>query len=116
MVAKPAVSPDSTVIAGGTDDGYLLIWDAATGDLRHSLTAHRDYIADLVFTLDGTRLVTSGGDCVACVWDLASGQRLHTLVHHQRLRRTSPLNKARGCWPHRRYSRSYTGISPMGNS
>src|SRR5213079_1504995 len=83
-VTALAVSPDNTVIAGGTDDGYLFVWDASTGDLRHSVVAHRDYIEDLVFTLDGTRVVTSGRDGITCVWDLTSAERRHRLVHHQR--------------------------------
>jgi WD40 repeat protein len=79
VVTALAVSPDNVVIAGGSDDGYLLFWDATTGELRHSLAAHRDRVRAVAFSPDGTKLVSSAEDNITCVWDRASGERIHTL-------------------------------------
>ncbi len=82
-VTALAISSDNAVIAGGTDDGYLLLWDRRTGGLLHSLAAHRDSIEAVAFSPDGTRIVTAGADSVTCVWDPMSGQPVHKLDHQQ---------------------------------
>ena len=33
-------SPDGTILAGGGEDGALLLWDVATGQLHATLNAH----------------------------------------------------------------------------
>lgn len=81
VVVALAVSPDNLVIAGGTDDGHLLLWDAGTGELRQSWAAHRDSVEALAFSPDSTRLITAGSDGVARVWDPRSGQSIHALYH-----------------------------------
>ncbi|MBV1856694.1 WD40 repeat domain-containing protein [Catellatospora tritici] len=79
-VTALAISADNKMIAGGTSDGLLLVWDADTGSLRHSVAAHRDTIEALAFTPDGSRLVTSSQDDTTLVWDCTSGTQLRVLV------------------------------------
>ena len=85
VVTALAVSPDRTVIAGGTDDGYLVLWNSVTGEVMHSLTAHRDYIEAVTFSPDGASLATSGDDNVTCVWNVMTGERIHTLNRQLRV-------------------------------
>lgn len=85
VVSALAISPDSAVIAGGTDDGYLMLWCAATGELRQAWSAHRDTISALVFTQNGIGLVSAGDDNKVSVWDSESGALIRTLDEPQRL-------------------------------
>lgn len=79
VVTAVAVNPDHTMVAGGTDDGYLQLWDLSTGEPLRSLAAHRDQIDAVEFSRDGARLVTLGADGAAHVWDPASGERVRSL-------------------------------------
>jgi WD40 repeat protein len=59
-----AWSPDGGTVAFGTRTGRVLIFEAATGAARGSLTAHERKIEDLCFSPDGLCLVTADQDCV----------------------------------------------------
>jgi hypothetical protein len=82
VVTTLAVSPDNMVIVGGTDDGYLFVWDAGTGGLRHSLPAHRDSVQTVVFAADSTRVVSWSSNRI-CVWELLSGNQVRTIPQRQ---------------------------------
>lgn len=81
------VSPDGTMLASVADDMLCKLWDAATGELRHTLADHRpvtphNYPSMLyaqAFSPDGRLLAT--GDKVGhiALWDTASGSELAEL-------------------------------------
>ena len=73
-------SPDGTQIVT-TDDRNAQIWDAQTHRLRFTLP-HADTVYRAVYSVDGTRLVTAGGDGVVKIWDAANGRLVHELRHH----------------------------------
>ncbi len=71
-VPAVALSDDGTVVATGSLDGSIKIWDAATGRSLAKLTgAHPRGVRSVGF-LPGTndRLVSAGDDPVARVWNL----------------------------------------------
>lgn len=64
---RVAFSPDSTLLA--TDNGqHIALWDAQTGELLTALTGHTDFVTKLVFSSDGTRLVSISNDGTIRVW------------------------------------------------
>ncbi|MCC7019089.1 MAG: hypothetical protein IT332_05010 [Ardenticatenales bacterium] len=63
-----AFSPDGTWLAAGGSS--LRIWDAETGDLRQVLQGHRDVVSEIVFSPDGTRLLSASADKTAGVWEV----------------------------------------------
>ncbi|MHC4174593.1 MAG: WD40 repeat domain-containing protein [Planctomycetota bacterium] len=55
------------------------IWDAITGKELRTLSWHKGRARSVVFTPDGTRIVSGSHDCTAKVWDMTRGAELMTL-------------------------------------
>ena len=47
-----------------------------------TLTGHTDWVRDVVWSPDGTRLATRSEDGTARIWDAATGATIHTLTGH----------------------------------
>ena len=69
------------MLASGSYDEALFLWDVRTTRLMRSLPAHSDPIGGVDFIRDGTLIVSCAGDGLIRVWDTATGQCLRTLVH-----------------------------------
>ena len=78
-----AFAPRGKLVASAGRDGFVLVWDAETGRLRHRLAAHRGAALSLAFAPDGGSLASGGEDKVIRLWDLASGRLLRTLAGHR---------------------------------
>jgi WD40 repeat protein/serine/threonine protein kinase len=72
-----AFSPDGRQIVT-TDDACTRIWDARTNRLLFTLS-YGDTVYHALYSADGSRLVTAGGDGVVTIWDAATGARLREL-------------------------------------
>jgi WD40 repeat protein len=68
-VATLAFSPNGRLLAAGTTEGAILIWDIIhRRELAH-LTGHRSWISALSWAPDGKRLASSSQDLTMLVWD-----------------------------------------------
>jgi WD40 repeat protein len=63
-------SPNGTLVATSSRDHTARLWDAATGQLIHTLTGHTDTVNGVAFSPDGRLLATSSGDHTARLWVL----------------------------------------------
>ncbi|HEV2827104.1 MAG TPA: WD40 repeat domain-containing protein [Pyrinomonadaceae bacterium] len=80
-------SPDGQVLATGSKDRTVKLWDAATGQLRTTLTGRKGWIADapVVFSPNGRQLATFGGrDKTVKLWAVATGELSFDLVGHKK--------------------------------
>jgi WD40 repeat protein/serine/threonine protein kinase len=66
-----AFSPDGRQIVT-TDDRAAQVWDAQTYQRRFTLF-HGDTVYRAVYSADGARIVTAGGDGTVKIWDAATG-------------------------------------------
>jgi hypothetical protein len=61
---------DGKRLAVGFVNGWVTVWDVASGDVLAPLAGHENIITGLVFTADGKRLVSASHDCTALVWEI----------------------------------------------
>ena len=67
------------VLAVGSSDRSVTLWDVASGRQLRRLDGHDGAVNGLVFAPDGTRLATASGDNTLKVWDPLTGESLLTV-------------------------------------
>lgn len=82
LISAIAFSADSQLVASGSWDNTLKIWDAATGVQIRALNGHSNRVTSVAFSPDGKLLASGSMDYTAKVWDAMTGQVLHTLTKH----------------------------------
>ena len=68
------------LLAYGTKDHNINIWDAEKRKLIFSLAGHSGTVMSLAFCRNNTRLVSSSSDNTIKVWDLVAGKLIVTLI------------------------------------
>lgn len=75
-------SPDSNILASTSLDGSAKLWNAATGELIHSLEGHTRPVHGIAFSPDGRRVASASRDTLVKLWDVATGSPVLTLRGH----------------------------------
>ena len=91
-----ATSPDGTLVAKVNGNDFtaismrsreyaldaVVILEAASGRVIHTLTGHSAEVASMTFSPDGRRLATASYDRTIKLWDLTTGREVFTLLGH----------------------------------
>ena len=72
---------NNTIVAAPSAQD-IIIFDALTGSQTAVLSGHTEYVHSLVFSLDGTFLVSGGKDTTIKLWDVQTGGAVKTLHGH----------------------------------
>jgi WD40 repeat protein len=79
-VAALAISQDGRLLAAGTKQGQIRVWNISSGSLLRGNT--QSGINDLAFNPAGTMLASAHNDGIVRLWNIKSQQlRLHSLPH-----------------------------------
>ena len=81
-VTSVAFSPDGTMIASGSGDRTVKLWDVATQREIATLEAHRNVVYSVVFSPDGTMIASGSDDNTVRLWDVATQREIATLTGH----------------------------------
>jgi WD40 repeat protein len=80
-VFSVAFSPDGRLLASGSSDKTIKLWDVATGSLVRTLSGHTWSVFSVAFSPDG-RLLASGSYREIKLWEVATGSEVRTLSGH----------------------------------
>lgn len=71
-----AWSSDGNLVATGSDDQMVGVWDAQSGEMQHFLSGHTDWVRGVAFSPDNKVLASAGDDGVLRFWDPSTGDEL----------------------------------------
>ncbi|XZE54187.1 protein kinase domain-containing protein [Planctomycetaceae bacterium SH139] len=75
-------SASEDLLAAGTREGHLKIWDLSSGHVLLDIESHQGIIWDLDFSPDDQQLASAGADGSVKIWDLSSGALEANLAGH----------------------------------
>ncbi|MBI1289813.1 hypothetical protein GC173_01025 [bacterium] len=76
-----AYSPDGNFIATCGGAGAF-VWDAETGEVLRELVGHASIVSSVVFSPEGSRVLTGSWDATARLWDMSTGAQVRIFSGH----------------------------------
>jgi WD40 repeat protein len=81
-VRSVAFSPDGRLLASGSYDDTIKLWEVASGREVRTLSGHTSDVNSVAFSPDGRLLASGSDDRTIKLWDVASGSLVRTLSGH----------------------------------
>ena len=71
-----------TILATGSDDNTIKLWDVNTGQLITTLSSHSWSVMAVAFTADGETLISASWDKTVKLWRVNTAEEIFTLSGH----------------------------------
>ena len=81
-VGDLAFSADGRLLATGSDDHLIRLWETSNYELQTTLYGHSHYVNGVAFSPDGKLVVSGSHDQRVGIWDVESGQLLNMMEGH----------------------------------
>ncbi|KAJ3481781.1 hypothetical protein NLI96_g7429 [Meripilus lineatus] len=78
-----ALSENGSLVAVGSEDTVVNVWNVKTEKLVHRLQGHDDTVLCTAFSPDGKTLASGSADCTLMLWDMDSGRGRMRLEGHE---------------------------------
>jgi len=83
VVNSIAITRDGKILASGTDDGLITLWDLANGKNIGTLAGHKGPVRCLAFQRGGKLLASGSSDCTIKLWNIFTQKLTATLKGHK---------------------------------
>lgn len=78
-----AFNPQANMVASGSFDETVRVWDVKAGKCLKVLPAHSDPVTAVDFNRDGSLIVSGSYDGLCRIWDASTGHCLKTLIYDE---------------------------------
>jgi len=82
LVKSVVFDPVGRILATGSDDYTVKLWEAASGKLLRTLEGHTRWLFCVAFDPEGRTLASASYDDTVKLWDVTSGRLLRSLEGH----------------------------------
>ncbi|MCX7611000.1 MAG: serine/threonine protein kinase [Ignavibacterium sp.] len=82
VINSVAFSPNGKILASGSGDKTIKLWDVQTGNLIRTLEGHNRWVTSVTFSPDGKILASGSVDKTIKLWDVETGELIRTLEGH----------------------------------
>src|SRR3954468_4247668 len=83
-VNSVAFDPQGEMLACGSSDSIVKLWEVESGKLLRTLEGHKDGVSSMAFDPQGGTLASGSNDNTVRFWEARSGKLLRTLQGHQK--------------------------------
>jgi WD40 repeat protein len=78
-VSSVAISPDGVLLAAGSDDWRVAVWNMHSGELAYTLTGHKGWVNSVTFSPDGKTLATGAMDELVLLSSATDGRHISSI-------------------------------------